>query len=384
MNSNPELETEAQAIATATEAPGDAAAALPPSRAGGSGGSWWLVFGVLLLLGVGGGLVAGYRYWLNLQADLQRLNAVIDQAAREQAALQSRVEDAQRAFAEQEQRLRDQQDAFESQQESLEQERQKLRLQEQAVEKALETARQVGVAADSDWMLAEAAYLMRLAQERLALAQDSAGARAALDSADQRLLATGNPRWVEVREVLASEKSALAAIPEPDLAGVGAALDELIAEVGGLPLGGVGATRAAPMAIEPEASDRGGRSLGSLPGDLWNGFSSLMAVRRYDEAAPGPGHLSRELYQHESLRLQLEAARAALAQRNSDLYQGSLDAARRWLDEFAAPDAELSIAFRQRLAALAAVEIAPELPDISASLHMLERRRAEDRGGAAR
>ena len=35
------------------------------------------------MLGVSAGLVAGYRYWLDLQADLQRLNAVIEEAARE-------------------------------------------------------------------------------------------------------------------------------------------------------------------------------------------------------------------------------------------------------------------------------------------------------------
>ena len=87
--------------------------------------------------------------------------------------------------------------------------------------------------------------------------------------------------------------------------------------------------------------------------------------------------MSRDLYLQETLRLQLEAARAALARRNRALYQGSLGAALGWLDEFASPDAELSVAFRQRLQALAAVEISPTLPDISASLRMLERRRAE-------
>jgi uncharacterized protein HemX len=65
-----------------------------------------------------------------------------------------------------------------------------------------------------------------------------------------------------------------------------------------------------------------------------------------------------------------------LARRNQSLYRGSLGAALDWLDEFAAGEAELTVAFRQRLQALAAVEIRPPLPDISASLHMLERRRA--------
>jgi uncharacterized protein HemX len=65
-----------------------------------------------------------------------------------------------------------------------------------------------------------------------------------------------------------------------------------------------------------------------------------------------------------------------LARRNQSLYRGSLGAALDWLDEFAAGESELTVAFRQRLQALAAVDIRPPLPDISASLHMLERRRA--------
>ena len=101
-----------------------------------------------------------------------------------------------------------------------------------------------------------------------------------------------------------------------------------------------------------------------------------MKVRRHDQAAPGPGRLSRDLYLQENLRLQLEAARASLARRDRALYQGTLSAALDWVNEFAARDAELSVAFRQRLHALAAVDIRPPLPDISASLRMLERRRA--------
>ena len=354
----------------------------PAPRVVGGSGRWWLLFGVLLLLGVGAGLVAGYRYWLDLQADLQRLNAVIEQAVQEQAELQAGIEEARRAFAEQERQMRLQQEAFQSQQQALGQEREKLRLQEQAVEQALESAQRVGAAADNDWMLAEAAYLMRLAQQRLALERDVEGARTALDSADQRLLATGNPSWAEVREVLASEQSALAAVSEPDLPRLGAALGELIDEAKGLRLVSSGGEpdESAPPGRESAAG--GERSLASLPGDLWSGFGTLMKVRRHEQAAPGPERLSRDLFLQENLRLQLEAARAALVGRNRVLYQGSLGAALDWLDEFAAPDAELSVAFRQRLEALAAVDIRPPLPDISASLRMLERRRALAQEGA--
>ena len=376
MKSSQPQEPEAQA--PDIEKPVEAAAVdgEPAPRAAGDSGRWWLLFGVLLLLGVSAGLVAGYRYWLDLQADLQRLNAVIEEAAREQAVLQAGIEDARRAFAEQEQQMRVQQEAFQSQREALGKEREKLRLQQEAVERALVSAQRIGTAADSDWMLAEAAYLMRLAQQRLALEQDVNGARAALDSADRRLLATGNPRWAEVREVLAGEQSALAAVPEPDLSQLGAALDDLIDQAQGLRLAPSGGAQSESPPTSGGADAPSERSLASLPADLWSGFGSLMKVRRHEQAAPRPSGLSPDLYLQETLRLQLEAARAALARRNRALYQGSLGAALGWLDEFASPDAELSVAFRQRLQALAAVDISPTLPDISASLNMFERRLA--------
>ena len=138
MKSSQPQEPEAQA--PDIEKPVEAAAVdgEPAPRAAGDSGRWWLLFGVLLLLGVSAGLVAGYRYWLDLQADLQRLNAVIEEAAREQAVLQAGIEDARRAFAEQEQQMRVQQEAFQSQREALGKEREKLRLQQEAVERALE------------------------------------------------------------------------------------------------------------------------------------------------------------------------------------------------------------------------------------------------------
>lgn len=65
-------------------------------------GRWILSLGFFLVLGVGVGLVLGYRYWLDIHADLERLNAAVEQAAREQAVLRQRVQEAQRAMEDRE------------------------------------------------------------------------------------------------------------------------------------------------------------------------------------------------------------------------------------------------------------------------------------------
>jgi uncharacterized protein HemX len=207
--------------------------------------------------------------------------------------------------------------------------------------------------------LAAVEQLLLMANDRLLLARDVASALKALDLADQRLALLNDPRLFKLRETLAQERAALAAVAQPDLAGASLSLSEILKRAPALPLRGHVPehfeTSAAPAA--PAAAD------GALA-RLWHGvktaLANVFALRRSD--APRPRLLAPEeaALVAQILQLKLEGARLAL-----------LVAARAWLDQYydeTDPDVRAAAAELERLRAM---NLAPPLPDISRSLAQL-------------
>jgi uncharacterized protein HemX len=109
--------------------------------------------------------------------------------------------------------------------------------------------------------------------------------------------------------------------------------------------------------------------LDTLLHDSWEGFKSLVDVRRSDQ----PPRLGLgDIYGlRQDLRLQLDAARFALLRRDRDLYRTSLDTAASWLKTFfdtTAPEVHL---YQDDLARLRAADPAPPLPDLGPTLKAL-------------
>ena len=330
-------------------------------RPGGRG--WVAALGVLLLVVIGGGAVLGYRYWHQMQSNLQLLNQVLAQAQREQAQLQQRIERANELFAAQSERIQGDDQSFQAEREVLEEaSSRKLKLQEDAMHQAVAMAQERMGSGSANWMLAEAEYLMRLAQRRLTLDQDVLSAREALAAADERLRDTGDPQWAEVREVLGGEMSALAAVPVDDLERTAQLLAALSEEVQALPLVG------GPASDAPEDTASGGkeavaepeqRNLETLIKDGLSGLGSVISVRYHDVPASSllPPPKQHSVYQN--LLLQLDTARYALLRRDPALYQASLAKAGGWVKEYFDPAAPSTRSFRERLETASAASYAP-------------------------
>jgi uroporphyrin-3 C-methyltransferase len=73
----------------------------------------------------------------------------------------------------------------------------------------------------------------------------------------------------------------------------------------------------------------------------------------------------------ENLRLQLTAARLALLREDREAYQQALLTAAGWVKEWFDIEAQAVTAMAAGLEELAAVDIRPELPDVSTSLRLL-------------
>lgn len=257
----------------------------------------------------------------------------------------------------------------------------------QNLENSVNHVRQLAQRDQNDWVLAEAAYLMRVANERLLLIGDTATALAALSAADARLRDLGDPGLTEVRAQLAREIGALKALPKIDVAGMAVELQSLAQQVAQLPNGS--SQRANALGGTAAGQNSGAaapqRGWGDALKGVWKELGALVVVRRHDRPIEPLLSPQQEFLLRQNLRLKLQAARVALIQRNEPLYRNSLQDASAWLRQrFDVKDAAVA-SMLERLQALAQPDIHPQLPDISASLRLLRKfmqQRHSDRAAA--
>ncbi|TVP53633.1 MAG: hypothetical protein EA349_13395 [Halomonadaceae bacterium] len=222
----------------------------------------------------------------------------------------------------------------------------------------------------TDWLLAEAEYLMRLANQRLFFEGDFSGALAMLKSADQVLAETDDVGAYPVRQALAREVLALRAIDPVDQAGLYLRLDAAIDQLEQLTdqtlTGYRGITDPAAQEDQENADNPWARIVDTL--------REIVVIRRMDQpvtALPSPQQ-STQARLH--LRLMLEEAGIAVLRRNQTVYERSLARAEQWLQQWYEADSPQVRALQNTLDELAQKQIDPPLPDISQSLELLKSR----------
>ncbi|GEM_PF-745328 len=263
-------------------------------------------------------------------------------------------------------------EAFEKQQQQFEAESKRLQQREAELQATLEDVRRSIGRTGSQWMAAEAEYLMRVANHRLRLERDEKTALSALRAADERLKATGDPLWTEVREALAKEMSDLLALVKLDTIGKAATLASMIKQVDKLKLLDASAPEIHVETKTSEALDLNSAiaKAKELLEQGWAGFKSLVIVRRHDAPVTAMMPPEHRYFIYQNLRMQLEAARFAILRADAELYKSSLTTVKEWLDEFVVKDPTAQ-AMAEEIEGLLKVNIRPELPDISGSLRLL-------------
>ncbi|MBL6752219.1 MAG: uroporphyrinogen-III C-methyltransferase [Nevskia sp.] len=214
--------------------------------------------------------------------------------------------------------------------------------------------------------------LLLLANDRVQLARDAAGAATALQLADDRLSTLAEPKLFEVRKAVAQERAALQAVHSVDRAAAALSLGELIARAPALPL------RERPVR-QPVAQTAAAAAAQERSGGWWSrGWSSLrdmlaavFIVRRTDKPVerllpPEQEALVMQLY-----ALKLESARAALLLGDTAAFRGALDSALQWLADYYRPEDPAVEAAHAELERLRTLELAPPLPDLSRSVGLL-------------
>ncbi len=312
----------------------------------------------LLALGLSIGLAAtAYFSWHELQQ-------LAGAQAGTETRLENRIEPLRSSLDSVGRTVRDEQQQIDSRLEKLAEE------QQSVADRVSVLAALVG-RSEQGWGLAEVEYLLRIANQRLQLQRDLKTAQLALQAADARLLELADPQFLNVREQLARELESLRAVAPVDVAGISAKLSALMETIDELVVRGSKYQPAVKTETVGSGTAATVQDWRELPALLWSSLSGLFRIREHDKPVSPMLPPEREYFLRENLRLQLSAARLALLRDDSVQYRATLTTTADWLEAyFSAEDARVK-EFLQQLGQLSAIDVAPELPDISASLHLL-------------
>jgi uroporphyrin-3 C-methyltransferase len=370
-NNTPEQETgtdsessssEAPAAPAETPTPAPAAAKEPAApRKSGSGIGW---LALLLVLALAGGAAWVVQQAQEREAALkQRVAELESVAGREQADLDALA-------ARWETQLRTGLNRTES---ALAQETAEIASELAAVQSALsaqqaELARFSATDRDS-WLMAEARYLLRLANQRLIMTGDTVAAEALLASADDVLRQLEDPRLHATRAAVASDLAAVRSVPRVDVEGIYLRLSALIDQADQLVIFEMPEREAQPRPVAAE--DWRGRLKQGYQAALAK-LSDYIIIRRRDVPMQTLMDPQWEGLVRQNLRMLLEQAQVALLSGNQVLYAESVERAEHWVDQFRESDEARAAAMSRELNKLGGMTVAVPMPDISASLRALD------------
>ncbi len=173
---------------------------------------------------------------------------------------------------------------------------------------------------------------------------------------------------------------ALRNIAPPDISAIALTLSELEDSVDNLPLRHEERPSDAEQPGDAEQQEVSGVS--GFFSKVWSDLKGLVTIRRNsaaDTALLPPGQ---RFFLQQNLRLKLEAARLALMQRDTQSFRNSIETAKQWLERYFNSAAASTQNMIAALSSYEALELQPELPDISAPLRALKDWREQQQSAA--
>jgi uncharacterized protein HemX len=228
-----------------------------------------------------------------------------------------------------------------------------------------------------DWMIADAEYLLSVANQRLNLTGDIKTTLVALQAADERLRDSGNPGVFKVREQLAREIDALKGLQPVDIVGVFSKIRALDNQVDALPvyLPHVGVLQETKKPEKEVKTDEKAEEITGVDEFLDSAIEDLkglVVVRRSDRKVDVVLLPEEVRVLREGLKIRLNVTRMALLERDSRLFLYTIDDIQSWLNDHFRLDAAETKKFEAELASLRKVGLDIEYPDVSGSLKLLQ------------
>ena len=326
----------------------------------------WLVAILALIIAIALALWS-WQQWNNHQAVMQTIESLKQDTAQLEDLYGDRG-------SQQSQRLQ-------SLEEKLASQRELIATQQRQIDHNARELLEAGNRTRTDWLLAEAEYLLRIANQRLMIEKDIRGAMSALEAADEVLNESDDIGVYPVRQQLAREILALKGLTGVDRTGLYLTLEAAIDSIHQLTDQALISENAPGFVVSAAQGESAGT--GEEPGAVvqaWNKVKAtlmqVVVVRRMDEPVKPLLSPDQSAYARLNLQLMLEEAEMAVLRGNQPLYERALTKARTTIDDWYNASNPRVTALSDTLAELAGKNVDPELPDISQSLDLLKERLA--------
>ena len=229
-----------------------------------------------------------------------------------------------------------------------------------------------GSSTRSDWLLAEAVYLSRLANQRLQTERGVKNPLALLESVDHILQELEGEDLLPVRRALAEDITALRLVKDVDRQGMYLELQALANNIESLPLIDIPAQVAAAKEF---ASAEESKAEESNHADFKSGFfyeirSLVRVTQRKTPIEPVLQPAEATLVKY-NLAMMLEQAQIALLREEQGIFETSLAKADDYLSRFFRSNSKVQ-AVTERLTALRQMSVQQQLPAITRNLEALE------------
>lgn len=321
----------------------------PAARSGSGSGPGWLAL-LLALAGLGLGGYSSYEL-LKLKSDTTTADLLQQRDVRINE-LQQRLESVGSAIS-----------GMQSSIDGLE------RAQQDNAEAVRKLAGTIAVD-NIDLALAEIEQLLIMAVHHLTLQRDVNMAVAALETADQRLAGLESEDLQFVRDQLSADMQALKSVNAVDITGLSLYLSDLAGRVDELPLASTPMMDTETVST-PTTVDTTAPAWRRLLSGVWQEFRQMFVVTRTGNGVRATLLPEESWYLFQNLRLQIETARLAVVRQDTLTLRSALQQIDEWLRDYFDTSSSEVDNILQTVQKMAAIELAPPLPDVSSSLETL-------------
>jgi len=221
-----------------------------------------------------------------------------------------------------------------------------------------------------DWLIADAEYLLSVANQRLQLMGDVNTTREALEAADQRLRESGDAAAFKVREQIAKDIAVLRTVSVPDVVGIYSAIDTLQDQADKLAL--IKPYAGKKLTASEEIHDHANATTEEhdLLAKALKQLEGVVTIRHTDQQIKEILTPEEAQFIRQQLRVKLEMVKVGLVEQNEALYKASIADVKSWLLENFTKNGDARN-FIAELDRLSAINLRSQFPDISQSLKML-------------
>jgi len=184
----------------------------------------------------------------------------------------------------------------------------------------------------SDWLLAEANYLVTIAGRKLWQEKDQKTAAALLATADKRIAEMHDESLIDIRRALAKDIATLSGLPQDKSQDIALAIDGLITQVDNLKLN----TVTLPDVVEDEMQhSTTDTSWQENLKQTWYGFvDGMITIRKRESNVVPLISAKQRWYLEENLKNKLVQAQLAVYRKQQQAFTSSIEVSRTWVLQF--------------------------------------------------